>query len=177
MQPAPPHLKPDPSFDGSVKSESVKMPPQGTLKPDLDPSFDSSANASSSKQSVISDSVEKPLFVLADWVTRFLPTLYHVLFCSDKPFHDFSRGSLFVATVQRVLDAVYPGNTYIVTSMSKVYTAVQYLFLCLICSLITLVKCRHMIGSLRNGLISAYKLYVWSKHISKMTNSETTPVQ
>jgi hypothetical protein len=97
--------------------------PQGTLK--REPSFDGCLNASSSKGSVKNESVEKPLFVLADWATRFLPTLYHVLFCSEKPFHDFSKCQVFVATVQKVLDIVHPGNTYIVATQSKIYTMVR----------------------------------------------------
>jgi len=87
---------------------------------------------------VKSESVEKPLFVLADWAMWFLPTLYHVLFCSEKPFHEFSKGSAFAAIVQKVLNIVHPGNTYIITTQSKIYTTVWYLFLCLIHSLITI---------------------------------------
>lgn len=97
--------------------------PQGTLKPE--PSFDSGSNASSLKESTKDERLEKPLFVLADWTTRFLPTLYHVLFCSEKPFHDFSKGSVLVATVQKVLDIVHPGNSYVVATQSKIYTTVR----------------------------------------------------
>ena len=118
------------------------------------------------------DSIEKPLFVVADWVTWFLPTLYHVLFCSKKPFHEFSKGSAFAANV---LNIVHPGNTYIVTTKSKIYTTVWYPFLCLIHSLITPLKHRHMIRLLKNGLISALTLYIWLKYYSN--NSRTTPAQ
>jgi hypothetical protein len=123
---------------------------------------------------VKSESVEKPLFVLADWAMRFLLTLYYVLFCSEKPFHEFSKGSAFATTVQKVLDIIHPGNTYVVITQSKIYTTVRYLFLCLIHSLITQLNHRHMIGSLKNGLILALTLYVWSKHFSNRVNSRTT---
>jgi hypothetical protein len=146
--------------------------PQRTLK--LEPSLDGSLIASSSAKC---ESLEKPLFVMSDWSTRFLPTLYHVLFCSEQPFHEFSKGSSFATTVQEVLDIVHPGNTYTVTTTTKVYTTVQYLFLCPIHFLIALLKCRHMIGSLKNGVILACRLYVWSKHFSNRPNSRETPAQ
>jgi hypothetical protein len=132
-------------------------------------------SSSTRKGSVKSEGAEKPLFVLADWVTRFLPTLYHVLFCSENPFHDFSKGSTFADTVQKVLDVVHPGNTYIVTTQCKIYTTVQYhLFLCMTHSLITPLKHRHMIGSLKNGLILAHMHYIWLKCFLNSTNSRTT---
>lgn len=84
------------------------------------------------------ESVEKPLFVVANWTTQFLPTLYHFLFCSEKPFHKFSRGSGFVAIfVQNILNLVHPGNTYVVTNVCNIYTSVS-VFFCLIHSLIIL---------------------------------------
>jgi hypothetical protein len=64
---------------------------------------------------------EVPPFVLADWSTRFLPTLYHVLFCSEKPFHDFSKGTGLVDAVQQVLDIVHHNHSYVVTAKSKLY--------------------------------------------------------
>lgn len=139
-------------------TETQLAQPWETLKPDL--SFDSDSNASSSKGSMKSESIEKPLFVLADWAMRFLLTLYHVLFCSKKPFHEFSKGSAFAATVQKVLDIVHPGNIYVITTQSKIYTMVQFLFLCLIHSLITQFNCRHTIRSLKNGPILAFTLYI-----------------
>lgn len=106
--------------------ETEKSQQRETLKPE--PSFDSSLNASSSIVSVKSESIEKPLFVMADWVTRFLPTLYHVLFCSEKPFHDFSKGSGFTDIVQKVLDTVHPRHTYVVTTSCKIYKTVKHFF-------------------------------------------------
>ena len=114
----------------TIKTQQPECQPQVTLKPE--PSFDASGSLSTStsvsKGLVKSESVEKPLFVLADWATRFLPTLYHVVFCSEKPFHKFSKGSAFAATVQTVLDIIHPGNTYVVTTTCKIYTMVKYLF-------------------------------------------------
>ena len=121
-------IKPGPSFDGGHGGSNASS---------------SNLKGSTMKRESI-NSIEKPLFVVADWVTWFLPTLYHVLFCSEKPFHEFSKGSAFAATVQDVLDIVHPGNTYIVTIKSKIYTTVWYPFLCLIHSLITPLKHRHM---------------------------------
>jgi hypothetical protein len=103
-------IKREPSFDGGGLNHASSSKGPGSMK----------------RESTI-DSIEKPLFVLADWATRFLPTLYHVLFCSEKPFHEFSKGSTFADTVQDVLDIVHPGNTYIVTTQSKIYTTVRYL--------------------------------------------------
>ncbi|KAH9010261.1 hypothetical protein EDB84DRAFT_1570674 [Lactarius hengduanensis] len=68
------------------------------------------------------DKDKVPSFILSDWTTRFLPTLYHILFCSEKPFHDFSKGSGLVQTVQKVIDVVYPDHSYVVTVQSKLYS-------------------------------------------------------
>lgn len=118
-----------------TKKQSVQQQETLNLKPD--PSFDGS---SISSPKVKNESIEKPLFVLADWVTRFLPTLYHALFCSERPFHEFSKGSAFAGTVQKVLDFVHPGNAYVVTTTCKIYTTVKYLFPYLIHSLIKAFK-------------------------------------
>ena len=106
-QPAPPWeiiIKLEPLFDGSHGGSNA-----------------SSLNlkGSTMKRKSI-DSIEKPLFVVTDWVTWFLLTLYHVLFCSEKPFHEFSKGSAFAATVQDVLDIIHPENTYIVTRVRSI---------------------------------------------------------
>ncbi|KAH9163592.1 hypothetical protein EDB89DRAFT_1859870 [Lactarius sanguifluus] len=69
------------------------------------------------------DNDKVPSFISSDWTTRFLPTLYHILFCSEKPFHDFSKGSGLVRTVQKVLDIVYPDHSYVVTVNCKLYTS------------------------------------------------------
>jgi hypothetical protein len=107
----------------TLKSTKAQKPQlQETHK--FEPSFDSELDTSS-KALVKGESVEKPLFVMADWTTRFLPTLYHFLFCSEKPFHEFSRGSGFTTVVQKVLSLVHPGNTYIVTTACKIYKTVS----------------------------------------------------
>ncbi|KAH9038766.1 hypothetical protein EDB85DRAFT_1860278, partial [Lactarius pseudohatsudake] len=67
------------------------------------------------------DKDKVPSFILSDWSTRFLPTLYHILFCSERPFHDFSKGSGLVQTVQKVIDVIYPDHSYVVTVQSKLY--------------------------------------------------------
>ncbi|KAH9032128.1 hypothetical protein EDB85DRAFT_2145690 [Lactarius pseudohatsudake] len=79
-----------------------------------EPSFDNSSSR-------FNDSSNMPSFVMSDWTTRFLPTLYHVLFCSEKPFHDFSKGSDLLKTVQMVVDVVHPHHSYVVTTESKLY--------------------------------------------------------
>ena len=71
-----------------------------------------------------------PCFVSTDWATRFLPTLYHHLFYSEKPFHKFSKGSALLAIIQSILDLLYPNNSYVVTANSKVYLTVQFPLYC-----------------------------------------------
>lgn len=61
-----------------------------------------------------------PGFVTGDWSNVFLPTLYHALFCSENPFESFQKSNMLIATIQHVLDTVYPGNTYVVTWDSPV---------------------------------------------------------
>lgn len=106
------------------------MQPPATLK--SEPSFDGCSNTSFPTGSLIKNenghSNEIPLLVSADWSSQFLPTLYHVLFCSEKPFHEFSKGMAFFTTIQKILDKVHPGNSYVITSQSKMYTMVQYYF-------------------------------------------------
>lgn len=66
----------------------------------------------------------------ADWTTRFLPTLYHALFCSSDPFKITVKSSAIVQTVQTVLDIIHPGNSYVVEWGSKICTTV-HLTICL----------------------------------------------
>ncbi|KAH9043628.1 hypothetical protein EDB85DRAFT_1885230 [Lactarius pseudohatsudake] len=47
-----------------------------------------------------------PSFILSDW---------------KRPFHDFSKGSGLVQTVQKVIDVIYPDHSYVVTVQSKLY--------------------------------------------------------
>ncbi|KAH9172302.1 hypothetical protein EDB89DRAFT_2069970 [Lactarius sanguifluus] len=41
----------------------------------------------------------------------------------NEPFHDFSKGSGLVRTVQKVLDIVYPDHSYVMTVNCKLYTS------------------------------------------------------
>jgi hypothetical protein len=67
-----------------------------------------------------------PQFINEEWDTKILPSLYHLLFVSHSPFTDFSKasGEKSVASVQHVLDAVYPLNTYVVESDDPVFKKV-----------------------------------------------------
>ncbi|KAH9012196.1 hypothetical protein EDB85DRAFT_1845436, partial [Lactarius pseudohatsudake] len=62
-----------------------------------------------------------PSFIMSDWTTRFLPTLYHIMFCSERPFHDFGKGTGLLRTVQQVIDLIFPDHSYFVTVESKLY--------------------------------------------------------
>ncbi|KAL0957663.1 hypothetical protein HGRIS_001444 [Hohenbuehelia grisea] len=62
-----------------------------------------------------------PSVVAASWSTKFLPTLYHMLFCSNDPWGDFSGESL-VNSLQQVLDIVHPGFRYRVQYRDAIYT-------------------------------------------------------
>jgi hypothetical protein len=101
----------------SVKTTShlqaIKLPKQTVKSECSEPLFDSG--------SLKNESHQVPAFVLADWTSRFLPTLYHVMFCAEKPFHDFCKGSRLVDTIQQVLDVVHPNHGYVVTTESKLY--------------------------------------------------------
>lgn len=66
-----------------------------------------------------------PEFAHADWVPRFLPTLYHVFGCSEKPWELFTKGNAFVMTLQTVVDAVYPGTSYRVKWGDKICSMVS----------------------------------------------------
>lgn len=70
-----------------------------------------------------------PEFVTSDWSSVFLPTLYHALLCSDDPFESFQKSNTLIATIQHVLNTVYPGNTYVVTWDSSVCQTVWFLIL------------------------------------------------
>ncbi|KAG6905445.1 hypothetical protein DXG01_002690 [Tephrocybe rancida] len=57
-----------------------------------------------------------------DWAPRFIPTLYHTLLTSRKPFDDFS-GSKAIITLQHVANLVYPDMEprVVVTFGSEIY--------------------------------------------------------
>ena len=109
------------------------------------------------------------------------------LFSPRGSFPFFAVGSFILAIrlravfpamaelVQALLISLRKSPFWGLTTKSKIYTTVWYPFLCLIHSLITPLKHRHMIRLLKNGLISALTLYIWLKYSS--TNSRTTPAQ
>jgi hypothetical protein len=44
------------------------------------------------------------------WTTAFLPTLYHNLLCSEKPFEDFQKGEPMIKRLQSIVDMVSPDS-------------------------------------------------------------------
>ncbi|KAH9170305.1 hypothetical protein EDB89DRAFT_1808413, partial [Lactarius sanguifluus] len=60
-----------------------------------------------------------PSFIMSDWTTWFLLTLYHIMFCSERPFHDFGKGSGLVWTVQQVINLIFPDHSYVVTAYDR----------------------------------------------------------
>lgn len=53
-----------------------------------------------------------PEFMKSAWNTVFLPTLYHRLGCSEKPFEDWCKGPDIVKNVQSVISLVWSGTDY-----------------------------------------------------------------
>ncbi|KAK7433826.1 hypothetical protein VKT23_020542 [Stygiomarasmius scandens] len=66
------------------------------------------------------DTFDIPEWIEAKWEEAVLPSLYHLLWLSEAPFTDFTKGPRLVGHVQRVLDAVYPGHTFVVELGSDV---------------------------------------------------------
>jgi hypothetical protein len=62
-----------------------------------------------------------PEFTRGDWPTRFLPTLYSCLGCSDSPF---VISLDMVQTIQDIVDYVYPDTDYRVRAADRVYKMV-----------------------------------------------------
>ncbi|KII88932.1 hypothetical protein PLICRDRAFT_159882 [Plicaturopsis crispa FD-325 SS-3] len=59
-----------------------------------------------------SDTARLPEFAVTAWPTVFLPTLYHRLGASEKPWDDFSRGPNVVPIIQQIVNICWPGTTY-----------------------------------------------------------------
>lgn len=93
-----------------VKMESIPLVPVLTL--------DNSVN---------SDGL--PEFAKAGWATSFLPTLYAYLSAAPKPFEPYAKGSNLVATVQAIVDIVYPRSGYRVKLTDKIYTMVKHVII------------------------------------------------
>jgi hypothetical protein len=69
-----------------------------------------------------------PEFVRADWIPRFLPTLFHRFGISIDPWGTFSKGEEMLKAVQAVINSVFPGNTYRVKWGDAICAAVRPLF-------------------------------------------------
>ena len=80
-------------------------------------------SSSSSTDSVISS---LPTFARTNWVSRFLPTLYHRFGSSTDPWAMFTKGDEMLSIVQEVLNAVYPNIKYRVKWGDKICTAVLF---------------------------------------------------
>ena len=65
-----------------------------------------------------------PEFVRADWVSRFLPTLYHRFGASADLWNTFSKGEEMLKVIQEVVNTVFPGNVYHARWGDRICTAV-----------------------------------------------------
>ncbi|KAG6847057.1 hypothetical protein H0H93_010418, partial [Arthromyces matolae] len=61
-----------------------------------------------------------PDIVRTDWVTRFLPTLYHLFLCSGDPHGDY-LSSRAIVPFQRVANLVWPNEDIRVTVKSELF--------------------------------------------------------
>lgn len=73
----------------------------------------------------IDDLNQLPPFARAAYASVFLPTLYHRLGCSEKPFTEFSKGDKMVAVVQEVVDLVWPHSDWEVRWGDKLCSLVR----------------------------------------------------
>jgi hypothetical protein len=67
-----------------------------------------------------------PEFVRANWVGRFLPTLYHCFGSSKEPWNMFTKGREMLLIIQKVINEVYPDTNYRVKWGDKICTAVYF---------------------------------------------------
>ncbi|KAF7977690.1 hypothetical protein HWV62_2940 [Athelia sp. TMB] len=74
----------------------------------------SSSDKFSDDSAADSDLDQLPHFARAAYTSVFLPTLYHRLGCSEKPFTEFSKGDEMVAAIQQVVDCVWPESNWTV---------------------------------------------------------------
>lgn len=107
----------------SGPSTSAKSRPKSTVK--LEPA---SSGSFISTESTDADSVSVsslPLFVRTNWVSRFLPTLYHRFGSSEEPWKFFTKGDEMLSIIQELIKAVYPdNNTYRARWGDKICAAV-----------------------------------------------------
>ncbi|GLB43929.1 hypothetical protein LshimejAT787_1501130 [Lyophyllum shimeji] len=110
-----PTAEPSPSKAAAQRNSTKKSKPANVpTAPSTPVPIKREESASSQPRSISSansDALLLPRFVQADWIPRFIPTLYHCLLSSDNPFLDFQRGNA-EKTIKLVLDTVIPGNTY-----------------------------------------------------------------
>jgi hypothetical protein len=100
---------------GAVKSEPATS---GSLVSMASTTIDTGASTTSSSVS------ELPTFVRADWISCFLPTLYHRFGSSENPWKMFTKGGEMLLIIQELIDAVYPANRYRVKWGDKISTMV-----------------------------------------------------
>ncbi|RXW15124.1 hypothetical protein EST38_g10732 [Candolleomyces aberdarensis] len=70
-----------------------------------------------------------PAFVYVDskWKDVFLPTLYHAFFLSSETFLAFKSSSRkFIATVQEIIDLVFPDEGYTISGVGDLFVLVAY---------------------------------------------------
>lgn len=72
-----------------------------------------------------------PNFARAAWANAYLPTLYHSLGCSEKPFEHYSKGPEIIKKLQAAIDVVWPGTDY------RVHWGSEF------CSKVSLIYCSH----------------------------------
>lgn len=111
---------------GPGPSNSAKSGTKSTVK--SEPS--SSGSLVSTVSTVDAGSLSSlPQFVRMNWISRFLPTLYHRFGSSEEPWKEFSKGEGMLLIIQEVVNEVYPGNTYQARWGDKICTAVlNFLF-------------------------------------------------
>jgi hypothetical protein len=66
-----------------------------------------------------------PEFTRGKWVLSFLPTLYACLGSAPDPWKLYKNGSSMVATIQGILDVVYPNSGYRIKLGDKIYSMVR----------------------------------------------------
>ncbi|GLB38139.1 hypothetical protein LshimejAT787_0500040 [Lyophyllum shimeji] len=110
-----PTAEPSPSKAAAQRNSTKKSKPANISTAQSTPvpikREESASSQPRSISSANSDALLLPRFVQADWIPRFIPTLYHCLLSSDNPFLNFQRGNA-EKTIKLVLDTVIPGNTY-----------------------------------------------------------------
>jgi hypothetical protein len=67
-----------------------------------------------------------PNFARANWVSRFLPTLYHRFGSSKEPWKLFTKGDNMLTIIQEVVNAVYPDSRYRVKWGDNLCIAVRF---------------------------------------------------